>query len=161
MVIGISHFRKENGREEGRGLVRAVRPADQANCSKRLLRRSGFFDSRSSGIASRSSSIAGRSSGIAGRSSGIAGRIASRSSRISGRINRRHHFGGSRRSVFSRCFFLGTGAQHEGNRNGAPDLCIHRQSPQYVQSEKEGEFRGENIVMTRFHALPRRPILPL
>ncbi len=108
-------------------MFRAIRPADQANCSRNLLRRSnGLFDGSgtfSSGIANRGSAF---SSGIANRSSAIGSDIANRSSAISHRISSRIH---SRSS-----FFLGaTGAQHQGNRNGAPNLCIHRQLPQFVQ----------------------------
>jgi hypothetical protein len=109
-------------------LFRAVRPADRANCSKRLLRRCGFFSSSGSGITGGSSGITRSGSGIAGGSSGISGGI-------SGGIRSRRNFRSRSSSFVSRSrFFLGaTGTQHEGNRNGAPDLCIHRQLPQFVR----------------------------
>ncbi|MGH6893068.1 MAG: hypothetical protein ACREEP_12485, partial [Dongiaceae bacterium] len=78
---------------------------------QRLLRRRRFFRR---GFGSRSSSGIDRS----------------RISRRRGDFHRRS------RSFLGRCsrFFLGTtGAQHKGNRNGAPNLCIHRQLPQFVQ----------------------------
>ncbi|MGE3394702.1 MAG: hypothetical protein AB7J97_10395 [Steroidobacteraceae bacterium] len=128
MVIGIGLPEKERP-GEGRGFFRAVRPADEANCSQRLLRRCGFFSSSGSGITGSSSGVAGSSSGITRGSGGIAGS----SSGIGGGISSRHHFFCRSGSLFSRSFFLGTGTQDEGNRNGAPDLCIHRQLPQFVQ----------------------------
>ncbi|NJN06226.1 MAG: hypothetical protein HC814_07480 [Rhodobacteraceae bacterium] len=133
MVIGMSLFRKRERPGGKPRCIRAVRPAVQANCSSRLLCRSGFFRSNFRGTRGIHSGIASSSSGIAG-SSGSVGRL-------SGRLDR--HFGGFGRlsGGFGRCFFLLATAstQHEGNRNGAPDLCIHRQLPQYVAfSEKKG-----------------------
>lgn len=104
---------------EGCGQYRAVRPADWALCSQELLRwRSG-----------RVRRSLGWRSGIAGSSS-IAGRRG-----FSRRIGSRRRFRRGRRGFLSSrrsgLFLLTTaGAQHEGNRYGAPDLCIHRQLPQ-------------------------------
>jgi len=85
-----------------------------------LLRRGSFVVCRSFG----------RYSGISWRSFGRSG------------ISSWRHFGRSRSGFFGRgrrsFFLLATaGTQHEGNRNGAPNLCIHRQLPQ-VRSVRKG-----------------------
>jgi Xaa-Pro dipeptidase len=124
----------KNGRVESRGWIRAVRPAVQANCSSRLLSRSGFFRRGLSRGSSRiNGRVAGRSSGIAGSSSSV-GRLGSRLDRHLGSLGRLS-------SGFGRRLFLlaTAGTQHEGNRNGAPDLCIHRQLPQYVAFNEKGK----------------------
>ncbi len=85
--------------------------------------------------AASTARIASGSSGITDSSAGIGGSITDSSAGIGGGVN------SSRRSVRSgigrigRSLFLlrTAGAQHEGNRNGAPDLCIHRQLPQFIQ----------------------------
>jgi hypothetical protein len=109
--------------------------------SNRLLRRRrGFLRGLGSSV-----------SGVGRGGSGISARIGSGSTRISGGtgsgvsagssgIGRRVGSGLGSSSgigsgigrVVSSFLFGATGTQHEGNRNGAPDLCIHRQLPQYV-----------------------------
>src|SRR6186997_1489766 len=98
--------------------------------SNRLLRRRSLFlrrigGSGRSGSGVRSSIARGgggiaRSSGsVARRGSSIAGSVGSLVSGGSSFV------GGSGGGIGSSLFLLGTtGAQHEGNRNGAPDLCI-------------------------------------
>ena len=70
-----------------------------------------------------------------GRLTGKVAIVTGSSSGIGGGISSRRDFHGRSSSFFSRSrFFLGAaGTQHEGNRNGAPDLCIHRQLPQFVR----------------------------
>src|SRR5262245_38471020 len=125
--------------------------------SKRLLRRRSLFLRRigrsGSGVRRRGSGIRRSSSGVR-RSSGV-GRGGS------ARVGRSGGVGRGRGRLSSGLFLLGTtGAQHEGNRNGAPDLCIHRQLPQYV-SEKKMHFRGENGSMIHLAISTRRGILPV
>ncbi|HEU0225880.1 MAG TPA: hypothetical protein VFR29_10625 [Steroidobacteraceae bacterium] len=97
-----------------------------------LLRRGGFFGRR-----------------LFGRSGGVRSRGFARSGGIRRHfLGRRSHFFGSRDGGFldSGLFLLGTtGAQHKGNRNGAQNLCIHRQIPQVRTVRWKGKVRGENI----------------
>jgi hypothetical protein len=135
-------------------LFRSVRPAVLANRSRRLLR-------RCSGLFSSGSSVAGSSGGIAGSSGGIAGSvsgIARSGSGVGSGIHRRRDFHGSVSSgISSRSFFLlGTGAQHEGNRNGAPDLCIHRQLPQFVSYSEKGKVNSAPKHRNNSLAISRR-----
>lgn len=104
-----------------------------------LLRRGGFFRSLFDG-----SGAFGRS---ALDSSGAFGCGAldgsSRIARRLGDFSRR--FGRSVGSFGRRLFLLGTaGAQHKGNRNGAQNLCIHRQIPQVRTVRRKGKVRGED-----------------
>src|SRR5262245_10147612 len=125
--------------------------------SNRLLRRRSLFLRR---IGRRGSSV--RRSGSSVRRSGSGIRRSSGVGRSgSARIGGSGSVGRSGTGVSSRLFLLGTtGAQHEGNRNGAPDLCIHRQLPQYV-SEKKVHFRGGNGSINDSHVPTRCEILPV
>jgi len=75
-----------------------------------------------------------------GRRGGIS-RSFGRRSGISRSFGSRRHFRRNRCGFLGRSssFFLLTtaGAQQKGNRNGAPDLCIHRQLPQVRSVRKE------------------------
>jgi len=118
---------------EGRGRFRAFRPGRMNLYSQDLLLRSFWWSfGRHSILRSR-----GRIGGsFASRIGGIGGSFASRIGGIGGSINSwRHGFLRGRcrilGSLGSSIFLFATACtQHEGNRNGAPDLCIHRQLPQ-------------------------------
>jgi hypothetical protein len=125
-------------------VCRAIHPADWTNCSRSLLRRScGFFRGLRSGIGRR----AGRSGiGSGGISSGI-GSSCIGSSCISSSVRRRRDFLRRSSSFFGRNFhiLLGTaGTQYEGNRNGAQEICIHRQLPQFISFSEKRRVRDEN-----------------
>jgi hypothetical protein len=108
---------------------------------RRSFRRRGILDSSGSvgdSVASRSGSIANRTGGS---------------------INSWRHFlrSGSCRIFSGRSsfFLLATaGTQHEGNRNGAPNLCIHRQLPQ-VRSVRKG-WSSPRPKHRFFCSVPRR-----
>src|SRR5687767_13364851 len=132
--------------------------------SNRLLRRrSGFLRGLGSGAGSVGSGIGAFSgsvsSGSARVGSGVGGGVDRSVRGGSSGIARR--FGGSgsgirsSSSVGSGLILLGaTGTQHEGNRNGAPDLCIHRQLPQYVSENYSAFSRSGQL--TRGFAVPSR-----
>src|SRR5262245_18133105 len=124
MVIGIQSSGK--GTAGGSRGVSAPSARPFRPNSNRLLRRRSFVLRRFGGSGSsvrRSGSGVGRSGSVSRGGSARAG--GSSSVRRSGSVSS------------SGLFLLGTtGAQHEGNRNGAPDLCIHRQLPQYVSERK-------------------------
>jgi hypothetical protein len=123
----------------GRGFSASSARPFRPNYSNRLLRRRSGFRGGSSSVGSRiggaGSSVGSIGSSVGGSSTGIGGGISHPVGSGSSGIARRFSggssgVGGSSSSVGS-LFLLGTtGAQHEGNRNGAPDLCIHRQLPQ-------------------------------
>jgi hypothetical protein len=127
-------------------VCRAIHPADWTNCSRSLLRRScGFFRGLRSGIGRR----AGRSGiGSGGIGSGIGiGSSCIRSSCIRSSVRRRCYFRCRSSRFFGRHFhiLLGTaGTQYEGNRNGAQEICIHRQLPQFISLSEKSRVRDEN-----------------
>ena len=145
--------RKGNGRGKSR-VLRAIRPAVRANYSNRLLRRRRAFRSGSSsvgsGIGRAGSGVGSAGSRVSGSSARIGGGFGRRVSRGGSRVSSgRSSFGSSGSRVSSGVgglFLLGAaGTQHEGNRNGAPDLCIHRQLPQYVSEKLKALPRSEQL----------------
>src|SRR5688572_16460328 len=129
--------------------------------SNRLLRRRrGFLRGLGSGVGSIRSGIgAGSGSGSARVGSGVGGGVdrgvRGGSSGIARRISGSGSGIRSSSSVGSGLILLGaTGTQHEGNRNGAPDLCIHRQLPQYVSENYIALSRSG--LLTRGFAAPSR-----
>ncbi len=125
-------------------MCRAIHPADWTNCSRSLLRRScGFFRGLSSGIGRR----AGRSGiGRSGVSSGIGSSCIS-SGGVSSSVHRRRDFRCRSSRFFGRNFNILLGAastQYEGNRNGAQEICIHRQLPQFISISEKRRVRDEN-----------------
>src|SRR5262245_27870930 len=131
MVIGIQSSGK--GTAGGSRGVSAPSARPFRPNSNRLLRRRSFVLRRFGGSGSsvrRSGSGVRRSGSSIGRSGSVS---RGGSARVGGSSSVRRS--GSVSS--SGLFLLGTtGAQHEGNRNGAPDLCIHRQLPRYVSERK-------------------------
>jgi hypothetical protein len=118
-------------------------------CSQDLLLRSFRRSFRRRGILDSSGSVGGS---VANHSGGIANRSG-------GSINSRRHLGrGGSSCIFSDSssfFLLATaGTQHEGNRNGAPNLCIHRQLPQ-VRSVRKG-WSSPRPKHRLFCSVPRR-----
>jgi hypothetical protein len=156
MVIGIAAHRKQNGREEvavcAAPSTRPIGPK-YSNC---LLRRRDFFRSR---IGRRCVRI-GRHGVRIGRD--FTGRRIDHG-RIS-RFRRWRHFLRRSRRFFGRNFhiLLGTaGTQYKGNRNGAQEICIHRQLPQFIWLSEKNESATKTPEFFRIGASAREPILPL
>jgi hypothetical protein len=149
MVIGIPGPGKGTA-GRSRGVSAASARPFRPTYSNRLLRRRSFFlrsvgsgvRGVGSGVSAGSGSVGSSSACIGGSAgSGIARRISGITRSGSGVRGSSLGGSGSVGSGVGGLFLFGaTGAQHEGNRNGAPDLCIHRQLPQYVSESYESTF---------------------
>ena len=73
-------------------------------------------------------------------------RVGGSGARIGSRVSGSQQQNPQRSGGVGGLILLGaTGTQHEGNRNGAPDLCIHRQLPQYVSENYSALARREQL----------------
>ena len=147
---------KENGRGKSRGL-RAIRPAVQA-IQQSLTATAEWLPSRRRQRRQRrrrrqqQRPHRQRQRPHQQRSTGSGGSAAAAASASRSGLGSSSGIGSGIGRVVSSFLLLGaTGTQHEGNRNGAPNLCIHRQLPQYVSENYKCTFAAGTA---QFLALP-------
>ena len=158
MVIGIPGPGKRTAGGSRGVLAPSARPF-RPDYNNRLLRRRSRFRGGSSGVGGgrvRVSSGSARISSSARVSGGIDRRIGGSSSGITSRFSGSGSGIRSSSSGVGGLILLGaTGADQQGNRNGAPDLCIHRQLPQFVSENYKCNCATSVVACADFSGIAR------